>query len=118
MSSGAGRMHSIVVDTNPLAYIYKGTPGFGKKYATVLGELAGANVLLIPEIVYGELSLIFRSDRELDAFLRDTGIAVGQIARSTYVTAAKRWDAYNKRRVLMCHRQGGSAMRKPVQGPG
>jgi predicted nucleic acid-binding protein len=99
-------MPSVVIDTNPLAYVYNGTPGFGKKYAILLGDLAKRNVLVVPEIVYGELSLIFASERELDTFLSDTGIVVGQIPRTTYVVAAKRWEEYNKRRVLICHRCG------------
>lgn len=99
-------MNSIIVDTNPLAYIYHAIPDFGKSYTTLLGELARKNILVIPKIVYGELSLIFRDDRELDAFLKDTGMVIGEMKPVAYVTAAKRWERYNKRRVLMCQRCG------------
>jgi predicted nucleic acid-binding protein len=99
-------MSSIVVDTNPLAYLYAGIPDLGKKYALLLNDLSKNNTLLIPKIVYGELSLIFRNERDLIAYLTDTGIVVGDMSAEAYVIAAKRWDAYNKRRVLTCHKCG------------
>ncbi len=99
-------MNSIIVDTNPLVYIYHAVPDFGKKYVSLLGELAGKNILVIPKIVYGELSLIFRDDKELNTFLKDTGILMGEMKPAAYITAAKRWEQYNKRRVLMCQRCG------------
>jgi rRNA-processing protein FCF1 len=55
-------MSSIVIDTNPLAYIYGGIPDLGKKYAVLLGDLSKTSTLLIPKIVYGELSVIFRNE--------------------------------------------------------
>jgi hypothetical protein len=99
-------MSSIVIDTNPLAYIYSGIPDLGEKYAVLLGDLSKSNTLLIPKIVYGELSLIFRTTRDLTDFLTDTGILVGDIPPEAYIVAAKRWNTYNKRRVLLCHRCG------------
>ena len=99
-------MNSIIIDTNPLVYIYTATPDFGKEYAELLGELARKNILLIPKVVYGELSLIFRDDRELNAFLIDTGIVIGEMKPEVYITAAGRWEKYNKRRILMCHKCG------------
>jgi len=99
-------MNSIIVDTNPLVYVYHAVPDFGKNYATLLGELARKNILLIPKIVYGELSLIFRDEKELNFFLKDTGIVIGEMQPEAYITAAKRWERYNKRRVLMCQRCG------------
>jgi predicted nucleic acid-binding protein len=95
-------MNNIVVDTNPLVYIYHDVPDFGNKYATRMGELAKGNILVIPKIVYGELSLAFQDDKELDAFLRDTGVTIGEINQEAYLTAARRWEKYNKRRVLIC----------------
>jgi len=83
-------MNNIVIDTNPLVYIYHGVPDFGKKYAVLLGELGKGNTLLIPKIIYGELSLSFEDEKELNDFLADTGIIVGETKRETYVTAAKR----------------------------
>ncbi len=99
-------MNSIIVDTNPLVYIYHAVPDFGKKYASLLGELARKNILVIPKIVYGEFSLIFRNDKELNDFLKDTGIVIAEMKPAAYITAAKRWEKYNKRRVLMCQRCG------------
>jgi len=60
--------------------------------------------MLISKIVYGELSLIFRNETDLTGFLKDTGIVVGDMTREAYVVAAKRWDTYNKRCVMVCHR--------------
>jgi len=99
-------MNSIVVDTNPLVYIYNAVPDLGKKYAILLGDLARKNNLIIPKIVYGELSLIFPNENELNSFLKDTGIVIGEIQPEAYITAAKRWERYNKRRVLMCPKCG------------
>ena len=99
-------MNNIVIDTNPLVYIYHGVPDFGRKYAVLLGQLGKKNTLLIPKIVYGELSLVFEDEKELNDFLSDTGIIVGETKPETYVTAAKRWETYNRRRVLMCTKCG------------
>lgn len=99
-------MNNIVIDTNPLVYIFTGTPDFGKKYAGLLGELAKKNILVIPKIVYAELSLIFIDVGELNAFLIDTGIVMGEMKPEVYLTAADRWEKYNKRRILMCQKCG------------
>ena len=99
-------MNNIVIDTNPLLYIYHGTPEFGRNYALLLGRLAKRNSLLIPKIVYGELSLAFENERELSEFLNDTGIILGEMTPGCYALAAKRWETYNSRRVLMCGRCG------------
>ena len=100
-------MNNVVIDTNPLAYIYRGIPGLGVKFANLLGDLSRDSALLIPKIVYGELSIIFEDVNELNAFLTDTGIIIGDVATDAYVIAAKRWQAYNRQRVLTCHACGG-----------
>ena len=84
-------MSSIVIDTNPLAYIYAGIRDLGKTYAVLLGDLSKSNTLLIPKIVYGELSLIFRNESDLIGFLTDTGIVVGDMSTEAYAVAARRW---------------------------
>ncbi len=99
-------MSSIIIDTNPLAYIYNAVPDLGEKYAILLEDLAGKNTLVIPKIVYGELSLIFYDIEELNNFICDTGIVIDEIESDTYIIAAKRWEKYNKNRVLICHRCG------------
>jgi len=99
-------MNSIVVDTNPLVYIYKNVPTYGEKFAILLGDLVRQKVLTIPKIVYGELSVIFKDISELNTFLSDTGIVVGEISKEAYVDAAERWQRYNKRRTLICHQCG------------
>jgi hypothetical protein len=60
----------------------------------------------MPKIVYGELSLIFRDENELNDFLKDTGIVIDNMMPEVYLNAAKRWEKYNKRRILMCHKCG------------
>jgi predicted nucleic acid-binding protein len=104
-------MSSIVVDTNPLAYLYAGIPDLGKKYALLLDDLSKNNTLLIPKIVYGELSLIFRNERDLIGFLTDSGIVVGDMSTEACAVAARRWDTYNKRRILLCHRCGAKLLK-------
>jgi len=99
-------MTKYVVDTNPLVYIYHAVPGLGEEYAVLLGECARKSTLFIPKIVYGELSLMFGSIKELNSFLNDTGIVIGEIRPETYAAAAQRWARYNKHRLLMCSRCG------------
>ena len=106
ISSVVEPMNNIVIDTNPLVYIYHDVPDAGKNYAVLLGELSKKNALLIPKIVYGELSLIFESENELNEFLSETGIIIGEMTPESYVIAAKRWETYNRRRVLMCSKCG------------
>jgi predicted nucleic acid-binding protein len=95
-------MNSLVVDTNVLVYIYAGVPEVGRKYADLLGVLSKKRTLVIPKLVYAELSLIFRDKSGLTDFLHDTGIVVGELGLEVYETAAERWGIYNKRRLLMC----------------
>lgn len=111
-------MDNIIIDTNPLVYIYHDIPGLGEKYASLFGELSRKNILVIPKIVYGELSLIFLNVGELDTFLEDTGIIISEIKPASYITAAKRWARYNKHRVLMCHRCGEKAGQLKCAGCG
>ncbi|MBT8365070.1 MAG: type II toxin-antitoxin system VapC family toxin [Deltaproteobacteria bacterium] len=99
-------MNSIIVDTNVFVYIYSGIPYFGRRYAELLGNLSAKYNLVIPKLVYGELSLIFSTSKQLNSFLNDTGIIIGDIDPESYILAAKRWDKYNKRRVLICQRCG------------
>ncbi len=104
-------MNNIVVDTNPLAYIYNDVHDLGEKYAFLLGELARSHVLVIPKIVYGELSLIFKDVEELKRFINNTGIVLEEASPDVYIMAARRWKKYNARRVLMCHRCGAGLER-------
>jgi predicted nucleic acid-binding protein len=99
-------MNSAVVDTNVLVYIYSGVPDIGKTYAELLDDLSAYCNLVIPKLVYGELSLIFSTSKQLNRFLNETGIIIGDIAPEAYILAAKRWQKYNKRRVLICHNCG------------
>ncbi|MCP4752519.1 MAG: PIN domain-containing protein [Proteobacteria bacterium] len=102
-----------MVDTNPLVYIVNAIPDIGEKYAVLLGELSQKNTLIIPKIVYGELSLAFDSNEELNDFLNDTGIVISEISQETYAKAARIWQAYNKRRILLCQ-SCGSTLEKLV----
>lgn len=91
-----------MIDTNPLVYIYHDVPDFGRNYVALLSRLAKKDALFIPKIVYGELSLVFEDAKELNDFLSDTGIIIGDMEPGSYITAAKRWETYNSRRILMC----------------
>ena len=99
-------MNSIIVDTNVLVYIYSGIPNIGRRYADLLGDLSAKYNLVIPKLVYGELSLIFSDSKQLNSFLSDTGIIIGDIEAVANILAAKRWDKYNKRRVFICQSCG------------
>jgi predicted nucleic acid-binding protein len=99
-------MNSVIVDTNVLVYIYCGIPNIGRQCAELLGALSAKYNLVIPKLVYGELSLIFSTSKQLNRFLNDTGLIIGEIEPETYTIAAKRWNKYNQRRVLICQKCG------------
>ena len=99
-------MNSVIVDTNVLVYIYSGIPIIGRQYAELLGDLSVKYNLVIPKLVYGELSLIFSTSKQLNRFLNDTGLIIGEIEPESYTIAAKRWNQYNQRRVLLCQKCG------------
>ena len=94
-------MNSIVIDTNPIVYIYNGVSGFGNQYAVLLDNLSRKYNLVIPKIVYGELSLMFDSRMEINAFLTDTEIEIKDIPGRCYLEAAGRWQKYNQRQDLL-----------------
>ena len=104
-------MNSIIVDTNVLVYIYSGIPNVGKTYAELLGNLSAKYNFIIPKLVYCELSLIFSTSKQLNTFLSDTGIIIGDTEPEAYAFAAKRWKNYNKRRVLVCQNCGEKIQR-------
>jgi predicted nucleic acid-binding protein len=106
MTFEADPVNSVIVDTSPLVYIYNGVADFGRNYAALLGDLSVRYNLIISKLVYGELSLIFKNTELIDNFLSDTGIIIGEIDPKAYVIAAKRWNTYNKRRILICQRCG------------
>ena len=106
MTFEADPVNSVIVDTSPLVYIYNGVADFGRKYAALLGDLSVRYNLIISKLVYGELSLIFKNSELLNNFLSDTGIIIGEIDPKAYVIAAKRWNTYKKRRILICQRCG------------
>jgi len=99
-------MNSVIVDTNVLVYIYSGIPNVGRNYAELLGDLSTKYNLIIPKIIYGELSLIFSTVEQLNRFINDTGLIIGDIEPEAYLVAAKRWNKYNKRRVMICQQCG------------
>ena len=106
-------MNSIIVDTNPLVYIYNGTPHLGKTYAELLGDFSRKYNLVIPKLVFGELSLTFKKTEHLNNFLSDTGIIIGEIEPEAYLIAAGRWDKYSRRHVLICQKCG-KKLEKPI----
>ena len=59
-----------------------------------------------PNLPNTELSLIFSTPKQLNSFLSDTGLIIGDIEPEAYIIAAKRWQKYNKRRVLICQKCG------------
>ena len=99
-------MNSIIVDTNVLVYIYSGIPNIGRRYAELLHDLSAKYNLVIPKLVYGELSLKFSDSKQLNSFISDTGIIIGEIEPEAYILAAKRCDKYNKRRIFICQSCG------------
>lgn len=86
------------IDTNILLDLL--TPGakFSQRSKQLLDESYRAGSLIICEVVYAELAAQFKSQVELEEFLKDTGIRlVNSDSRALY-EASLAWKVYAKRR--------------------
>ena len=62
----------------------------------LLDEHVERGQLIISEIVYAELASLFSSEKELSAFLSDTGTKLTQSGEKALCIAGNRWNEYAK----------------------
>ena len=74
----------------------------------MLDEHVERGQLIISEIVSAELASLFLSEKELRAFLSDTGTKHTQSSEKALCIAGNRWNEYakDKKRSLQCPRCG------------
>ena len=95
-------------DTNILLDILIPDESHLKSSKALLDECAGKGQLIICEIVYSELASQFFSERDLKAFLSDTGIRLIHSGEKSLYMAGERWKEYtkNKKQTLQCPQCG------------
>jgi predicted nucleic acid-binding protein len=79
------------VDTNVLLDILLGSEEFFDASSTALGIASSDGSLVICDVVYAELCAHFRTQRQCDEFLEDTGIRPEPLSRSASFLASRTW---------------------------
>lgn len=91
------------VDTNVLLDILLPDESFFELSARALERAATAGALVVCDIVYAELCVHFRAQRDCDEFLRQCEIRVESLSRPASFLASRAWRSYR--------RQGGKRAR-------
>ncbi len=86
------------VDTNILFDILLSDESHVVSSKGLLEEYAEKGRLIICEIVYAELASQFGSEKEVEAFLSDTGIKLVNSSGKSLAIAGERWRLYLKNR--------------------
>ena len=96
------------VDTNILLDILIPDENYLKSSKALLDRYIEKGQLIICEVVYAELASQFSSDKDLKAFLSDTGIKLVYSTEKSLYTAGERWKEYTKSRkhTLQCPQCG------------
>jgi len=91
------------VDTNILLDILIPDEGHLLHSKKILEEYSGKGQLIISEVVYAELAAQFPNEKDMEAFLSDTGIRLIHSDEKSLYMAGERWREYAKRRKpLLC----------------
>jgi len=91
------------VDTNILLDILIPDEGHLLHSKKILEEYSGKGQLIISEVVYAELAAQFPNEKDMEAFLSDTGIRLIHSDEKSLYMAGERWREYTKRRKpLLC----------------
>jgi len=86
------------VDTNViLDLLIPGAP-HQEESLKLLKDSLNKGSLVIPEVVYAELSSQFQSRETLDSFLNSTGIQLNAVSKEALWIAGMRWKAYRRQR--------------------
>ncbi len=96
------------VDTNIFLDILIPDENYYFNSKKLLDEHVERGQLIISEIVYAELASLFSSEKEMRAFLSDTGTKLTQSSEKALCIAGNRWNEYakDKKRSLQCPRCG------------
>lgn len=99
------------VDTNILLDILLPDESHLKSSKALLDEYIVKGQLIICEIVYSELASQFSSDKDLKAFLFDTGIRLVHSSEKSLYLSGERWKQYtkNRKQTLQCPQCGKQA---------
>jgi predicted nucleic acid-binding protein len=84
------------IDTNILLDILVPNEDFYEGSANALQDAAGEGSLVVSDIVYAELCIHFRTQRECDAFLESNEIRVQSLAREAHFLASRAWRTYRQ----------------------
>ncbi|MBI5026355.1 MAG: type II toxin-antitoxin system VapC family toxin [Nitrospirae bacterium] len=99
------------IDTNILLDILIPDESHFLSSKNLLDEYIEKGQLIICEIVYAELASQFIDEKEIRAFLSDTGIRLVHSNEKTLYIAGERWRDYAKnRRAVVCRK-----CRSPIQ---
>ncbi|HUJ24351.1 MAG TPA: type II toxin-antitoxin system VapC family toxin [Bryobacteraceae bacterium] len=82
------------IDTNVLLDLLRPNDAFVARSTSAIEASAAAGALVICDIVYAELCAHFRSQRECDDFLEESGIRVEGVSRAAAFLASRVWRAY------------------------
>ncbi|MGA1998171.1 MAG: type II toxin-antitoxin system VapC family toxin [Bryobacteraceae bacterium] len=91
------------IDTNVLLDVLIPSAVFCDRSMDAIQDSAAAGSLVICDLVYAELCVHFRHQRECDDFLAAGGIRVESLTRAAHFRASRVWRDYR--------RQGGSRAR-------
>lgn len=96
------------IDTNVLLDILIPDEIYFPASKKLLDEYVKKGQLIIGEIVYSELASQFPSEKQLRAFLLDTGIRLIHSTERALWLAGERWEHYirNKKQALQCTKCG------------
>ncbi|MGP8246506.1 MAG: type II toxin-antitoxin system VapC family toxin [Bryobacteraceae bacterium] len=91
------------IDTNVLLDVLIPNADFCDRSADAIQDSAAAGSLVICDLVYAELCVSFRRQRDCDDFLEAGAIRVESLTRAAHFRASRVWRDYRK--------QGGSRTR-------
>lgn len=84
------------IDTNVLLDILLPDERFWEPSAKALEAAAAAGALVICDIVYAELCVHFRTQRECDDFLKECEIRVERLSPAASFLASRAWRSYRQ----------------------
>lgn len=84
------------VDTNILLDILLPNQQFCDASALAIENLARAGSLVVCDLVYSELCVHFRTQRECDDFLEESGLQVESLSRDACFLASRIWRKYRE----------------------
>lgn len=86
----------ILVDTNVLVDIVSADPAWAEWSKNQLTIAAAQDELMINDIVYAELSVRYAAIEELDAMIREAGLARAPVPRHALFLAGKTLQQYRR----------------------